>query len=93
MNTSPILPGEPFNEEKTEQIVKQFHRDGFVHIPGVLTSEEITALRDTIDRLFADESLAERTSPHLADTRYIQVRPHDESGGRATVHFEEYNRA
>ena len=80
MNTTPILPGEPFSEVKTQQIAEQFHRDGFVHIPGVLTSEEITALRDTTDRLFADPSLAERTNPHLADTRYIQVRPHDESG-------------
>ncbi|MYE89380.1 phytanoyl-CoA dioxygenase family protein, partial [Candidatus Poribacteria bacterium] len=73
MNTSPILPGEPFSKEKTEQIAKQFHRDGFVHIPGVLTSDEITALRDTTDRLFADASLAEKTNPHLADTRYIQM--------------------
>jgi hypothetical protein len=82
MNTSPILPGEPLSKEKTQQIAEQFHRDGFVHIPGVLTPAEITALRDTTDRLFADESLAERTNPHLADTvfRYIQVRPHDESG-------------
>ena len=37
MNTSQILPGEPFSEEQIQQIVKQFHRDGFVHIPGVLT--------------------------------------------------------
>ena len=80
MSTSQILPGEPFSKEKTQQIAKQFHRDGFVHIPGVLSSDEITALRDTTDRLFADESLADRTNPHLADTRYIQVRPHDESG-------------
>jgi hypothetical protein len=82
MNTSQILPGEPFSKEKMQEIVKQFHRDGFVHIPGVLTPTEIGALCDTTDRLFADESLAERTSPHLADTvfRYIQVRPHDESG-------------
>ena len=79
MNTSPIIRGESFSEEKTQQIVEQFHRDGFVHVPGVLTPEEITALRDTTDKLFADADLAERTNPHLADTRYIQIGKHDES--------------
>ena len=69
MNTSPILPGELFSKEKTQQIAEQFHRDGFVHIPGVLTPTEIGALRDTTDRLFADESLAERTNPHLGRYR------------------------
>ena len=39
MNTSQILLGDRFSEEKTNQIVKQFHRDGFVHIPGVLTPD------------------------------------------------------
>ena len=72
MNTTPILPGEPFSEEKTQQIVEQFHRDGFVHIPGVLTPKEITALRDTTDRLFADPSLAERTNP---SPRRYEIHP------------------
>ena len=80
MNTSPIIHGESFSEKKTQQIVEQFHRDGFVHIPSVLTFEEVTALRDTANRLFADASLAKRTNPHLADTRYIQLGKHDESG-------------
>ena len=51
MTTSPILAGEPFSEEKTQEIVQQFYRDGYVHIPGVLTSEEITALRNRTDEL------------------------------------------
>jgi ectoine hydroxylase-related dioxygenase (phytanoyl-CoA dioxygenase family) len=81
MTLCPIISGEPFSKEKTQQIVEQFYRDGFVHIPGVLTEEEVTALRDKTDELFADPLLAERTNPELADTRYIQLSQHKESGG------------
>jgi len=80
MTTSPIISGEPFSAEKTQQIVERFHRDGFVHIPGVLTSGEVTALRDKTDQLLADPVLAERTNPELADKRYIQLGKHKESG-------------
>jgi hypothetical protein len=79
MNTSPILPGEPFSPEKTQQIAQQFFRDGYVHIPGVLTPGEVTALRDKSDELFSDPELAERTNPELADVRYIQLGKHQES--------------
>ena len=80
MTISPIISGEPFSEGKTQQVVEQFHRDGFVHLPDVLTSEEVTAVRDKTDELFADPLLAERTNPELADTRYIQLGKHEESG-------------
>ncbi len=80
MNTSPIISGEPFSEEKTRAIVEQLHRDGFAHIPGVLTSEEVSALRAKTDELFADPVLFDRTNPELADPRYIQLGRHQESG-------------
>ena len=80
MAIGPIISGEPFSAEKTQQIAEQFYRDGFVHLPGVLTSEEVIALRDKTDELFADPLLAERTNPDLADTRYIQLGSHGESG-------------
>ena len=51
-----------------------------VHIPGVLTENEVTALRDKTDAFFADPELAERTNPDLADVRYIQIGTHAESG-------------
>ena len=80
MNTSPIISGEPFSEEKTRAIVQQLHRDGFAHIPGVLTSVEANALRAKTDELFADPVLFDRTNPDLADPRYIQLGKHEESG-------------
>ena len=80
MTNSPILSGEPYSEGKTTQIAEQFFRDGYVHIPGVLTEDEVTALRNKTDVLFADPELAERTNIELADVRYIQMGRHAESG-------------
>ena len=80
MTTSPILPGKPFSEEKTRQIVDAFHRDGYVHIPGVLTPVEIAALRKRTDELLDDPVLAARENLDLSDKTYIQWRPHSESG-------------
>ena len=80
MANSPILSGEPFSQEETTEIAEQFFRDGFVHIPSVLTEGEVTALRDKTDAFFADSDLAEKTNPNLADVRYIQMGRHSESG-------------
>ncbi len=79
MGNSLILSGKPFSEEKTTQIAQQFFRDGFVHIPGVLTEDEVTALCEKTDAFFNDPELAERTNPDLADVRYIQMGTHADS--------------
>ena len=79
MGNSLILSGKLFSEEKTTQIAQQFFRDGFVHIPGVLTEDEVTALREKTDAFFNDPELAERTNPDLADVRYIQMGTHADS--------------
>ena len=79
MGNSLILSSKPFSEEKTTQIAQQFFRDGFVHIPGVLTEDEVTALREKTDAFFNDPELAERTNPDLADVRYIQMGTHADS--------------
>lgn len=77
---SPIISAEPFEVEKTEAIVEGFYRDGFVYIPGVLTANEVAALRATTDQFFADPDFADKTNPELGDPRYIQLGKHKESG-------------
>ncbi len=62
---------EPFSAEETAAIVKQFHRDGYYHIPGVLTGREVAGLRERIDRAFTDEKLQET---HNLYADYIMVR-------------------
>ena len=71
--TSPIQSGEPFAEEQTQEIVAAFHRDGFVHIPGVLEADEMQALRDRTDELLDDPQLGEVEDLRLHDRRYVQM--------------------
>ena len=80
MADTPILAGEPFSPQKTQEIVEQFFRDGYVHISGVLTPGEISALGDKTDELLDDPKLQARYNPNLGDARYVQVRDHKTSG-------------
>ena len=57
MTDSPILAGEPLSPQKTKETVEQFFRDGYVHIPDVLTPGEVSALRDKTDELMDDPEL------------------------------------
>jgi len=79
MADTPILAGEPFSPQKNQETVEQFFRDGYVHIPGVLTPGEISALRDKTDELLDDPELRARFNPNLGDTRYVQVKDHKTS--------------
>jgi len=81
----PSLERASFSEAKTAQRAEQCVGAGFVQIPGVLTDEEVTALREKTDELFADPQLAEKTNPTLADVRYIQMGAHAESGEAVPV--------
>ena len=58
-----ILPGERLGDARMEQILTDFHRDGFALVPGVLTRDEIDALREVTDLCFND--------PVLAGTDYV----------------------
>jgi len=79
MTASPILAGEPFSEEKIREIVEAFYRDGFAHIPDVLTQSEVEALRDKADELLDDPVLYQRENPDLGDRRYVQRGKHQET--------------
>lgn len=48
---SVIRKGEPFPPERQQQIVDDFLRDGFVHVPGVLEPDEIAALKAGCERV------------------------------------------
>lgn len=71
---SDIQVGDRFGDAETARIVSDFRQNGFVHVPGVLTSGEIAALKALTDRLFEDEDLASRTNADTADPRYIQMK-------------------
>ncbi len=76
MADSPILAGKPFSPQKTQEIVEQFFRDGYVHVPEVLTPGEISALRDKTDELIDDPEMQARFNPNLGDKEYVLVWEH-----------------
>ena len=85
MADSPILAGEPFSPEKNQQIAEQFFRDGYVHVPGVLTPGEVSALRDKADEYIDDPEIQARSNPGSPDSRhrrgrYIQLMTNEVSG-------------
>jgi hypothetical protein len=49
---SAIQEGQPFSPERTAEILRDFHRDGFRLLPGLLTANEVAALRAAVDRFF-----------------------------------------
>jgi hypothetical protein len=57
MGRTAIVSGEPFDEARTRAILTDFYRDGFVVVPGVLTSGEVEALRARTEALMADPAL------------------------------------
>jgi hypothetical protein len=45
--------GQPFPEERNHQIAEEFFREGCALVPGVLSPEEVAALRERTDDYFA----------------------------------------
>ena len=44
----------PFSDEEKQRIVAQFDRDGYCFLENVLNREELAALRDAMERKYAD---------------------------------------
>jgi hypothetical protein len=89
MMKNPILAGYPFSSEKTKEIVEQFHRNGYVHIPNVITPNEVTVLRNKTDQILDDPELQKvpypnldrHFNPNLEDkNKYIELREYKSTG-------------
>lgn len=71
MESAIIQDAAPYDAQQISNFKTDFNRDGFLLIPGVLEPEEVAALKDAVDNIFAD--------PHWKDTDnvygpYIAVR-------------------
>mgnify|MGYP001176164018 CR=1 FL=1 len=72
MEPTSIREGKPFSKTHTNEIVRNFKRDGFVLIPGVLKLDEIEAVRAKVDELFEPPRLAKLTqSGHKGSNPFI----------------------
>ena len=44
----------PFSPDRTTDLIDRYNRDGYVHVHGVLTPDEVAAIKEAADRAFAD---------------------------------------
>ena len=72
MSKTCIKKGKPFSAEYTAEIMRDFRRDGFVIIPGVLEEQEMAATRARIDEMFDTPELATLAeSGHKGKSEFI----------------------
>ena len=57
--TDCIREGEPYSEEETGRILAQFARDGYCYLGPVLEQDEVAALREALERKWADPAMHE----------------------------------
>lgn len=71
VKTSPVEIGQPFAEKQYADYIDFFVREGYVHIPGVFSPNEVRELIVRLDRIRADPTLA---SKDIAYGDYIFAR-------------------
>ena len=55
--SSPIRKGEPYSPERTTEIIDELNREGFAHLGPTLKPDEVEALRDAMQRKWADPAM------------------------------------
>lgn len=60
---SPILSGAKLSPDHQTRVLDEFHREGVALVPGVLTADEVTAIRDVTDRAIDKEKDKHLTEP------------------------------
>lgn len=68
---------EPLSPEATQEAVAFFQREGYVLVKGVLSRDEVDELRQAIDRIFADPTLAteDRAYGDIVMVRLFECSP------------------
>ncbi|MCL5996483.1 MAG: phytanoyl-CoA dioxygenase family protein [Chloroflexi bacterium] len=61
----------PFSPEKTQQLLADFYRDGYLYLPSILQPQEVHALKQAVDNVFTDPRWA--TADRLYGD-YVAVR-------------------
>jgi ectoine hydroxylase len=60
-----------FDAEQTREILDELDRWGYVHIPGVLTPDEVATIREVVDELAAQHMNSETGFVHALGAAYL----------------------
>ena len=73
---------EPFDEARTQELVTQFHRDGYLFLKGILTAEEVDVLRELMERKYQDPKMHEEAGDHIRGVSMMRMYEYD-------IHFRD----
>lgn len=68
-----ITPGKKLEPAIQQQVIADFHRDGYAIIRNVLTADEIATLREISDRLLDDPALAKDHVTYAITTQVLRA--------------------
>lgn len=71
MRSSIIQDAAPYSTDQLATFQRDFARDGFLHLPGVLAPSEVAALKAAVDRVFAEERWKDTDNLYAS---YVAVR-------------------
>lgn len=65
----------PLSGDEAALLCQAFHRDGFVHLPGILSPDEVAALKAGIDRVFSEPRFEENRYGSWIAVRLFETDP------------------
>ena len=75
MSILPTAVAASLTPEHIEEFNVRFMRDGFLHIPGVLTLEEVSELKAATDRVFEDDTYEANRYNEYIGVRLFETAP------------------
>lgn len=76
MPSTTAASGDPYSQQEIQEIAGEFFREGCVLIPGVLTADETSALREKTDQCAADPAIDPKHVSYAGDT-FVLRRCHE----------------
>ena len=77
--TSEIQQGKPFSEEKTQQIVEQFNRDGYYFLGEIFTLEEAATLKALMEKKYNDPRMHDEEGDHIRGISMMRMFEYDKA--------------
>ena len=60
-----VKDAQPFDADRTQSLVEEFNRNGYVFLKDVLTELEVTTLRDLVERKYQDPRMHDEAGDHI----------------------------
>lgn len=76
-NTRIDKTANPFDADKTRELVMQFQRDGYLFLKGIMTPDEIETMREVMKRKYQDPKMHEEAGDHIRGISMMRMFEYD----------------